>query len=117
MFVDALVAAGGSAASRQRQIERKTRQLCRQVQHAVNLSLADGGPGIDDLFVERVTAGQGGPLLLHVVVPAERPVREVLAALQREAPRLRCDVARAITRKRAPALAFVPVTGEGGRCA
>jgi hypothetical protein len=40
-------------------------------------------------------------------------VSEVLAALQRDAPRLRCDVARAITRKRAPELAFVPVSEEG----
>jgi ribosome-binding factor A len=115
MFVEALTAAGGSSASRERQGERKTRQLCRQVQRAVNLALADGGADVDDLFVEDVTAGAGGPLLLHVVVPADRSVSEALAALQRVTPRLRCDVARAITRKRAPELAFVPVSGGGGR--
>jgi ribosome-binding factor A len=114
IFVDALAAAGGSSASRERQGERKMRQLCRQVQRAVNLALADGRADVDDLFVESVTAGQGGPLLLHVVVPADRAVGEVLAALQRDGPRLRCDVARAITRKRAPELAFVPVPGGGG---
>ena len=91
------------------------RQLCRQVQRAVNLALADGGADVADLFVEDVTAGQGGPLLLHVIVPRNRAVSEVLAALRRDAPRLGCDVARTITRKRAPELAFVPGSAEGGR--
>ena len=112
MFAEALAEASGHGSSRQRQEERKARQLCRQVQRAVNLALAEGGAGVDDLFVELVMAGGGGPLILHVVVPAGRPV--ALAALRRDAPRLRTDVARAITRKRAPELAFVAVKGEGG---
>lgn len=114
MFAEALAEASGHGSSRQRQEERKAQQLCRQVQRAVNLALAEGGAGVDDLFVESVMAGGGGPLILHVVVPAGRPVGEVLAALRRDAPRLRTDVARAITRKRAPELAFVAVPGEGG---
>ena len=84
-----------------------------RVQRAVNLALAEGGAGVDDLFVESVMAGGGGPLILYVVVPAGRPVSEALAALRRDAPRLRTDVARAITRKRAPDLAFVAVRGRG----
>ena len=84
------------------------------MQRAINLALADGGPEVDDLFAEAVLAGPGGPLIVHVVVPASRPVTEALAALRRDAPRLRTDVARAITRKRAPELAFVAVPGTGG---
>jgi ribosome-binding factor A len=115
IFMETLAdACGGGAASRARQGERKTRQLCRQVQRAVNLALAEGGIGVDDLFVETVMAAPGGPLLLHVIVPADRAVDEALAALRREAPRLRTEVARAITRKRAPELAFVAVPPEGG---
>jgi len=99
--------------------ERKTRQLCRQVQRALNLALADGaGADLDDLFVDDVTtAPGGGPLLVHVVVPPGRAVGDALAALRREAPRLRADVARAIVRKRTPELAFVPAMpaiGDGG---
>lgn len=114
MFVEALAEASGHGSSRQRQEERKTQQLCRQVQRAVNLALAEGGAEIDDVFAESVTAGGGGPLIVHVVVPPGRPVGEALAALRRDVPRLRTEVARAITRKRAPELAFVAVPGEGG---
>jgi hypothetical protein len=77
----------------------------------LNLALADraANAGVDDLFVDEVTpAPGGGPLLVHVVVPPDRAVGEALAALRREAPRLRADVARSIVRKRAPELAFVP---------
>jgi ribosome-binding factor A len=114
VFAEALADASGSISSRQRQEARKAQQLCRQVQRAVNLALAEGGAEVDDLFVESVMAGGGAPLILHVVVPAGRPVGEALAALRRDTPRLRTDVARAITRKRAPELAFVAVPGEGG---
>ena len=110
------VAAGARGAARveqcvTRQSERKTRQLCRQVQRALNLALAERAPSgeVDDLFVDEVTpAPGGGTLLVHVVVPPDRAVGDALAALRREAPRLRADVARAIVRKRAPELAFVP---------
>ena len=114
MFADALAEAGGHGASRRRQEQRKAQQLCRQAQRAINLALVESGAELDDLFVEAVVAAPGGPLLVHVVVPAGRLVSEALAALRRDAPRLRADVARAITRKRAPELAFVAVPGEGG---
>jgi ribosome-binding factor A len=51
---------------------------------------------------------------VHVVVPAQRPVAEALAALRQDAPRLRSEVAAAITRKRAPELSFVPAVPDGG---
>jgi ribosome-binding factor A len=113
--MEALAAAsGGASASRERQAERKTRQLCRQVQRSLNLALAEGDRDISDLYVDEVTADGGGPLLVHVAVPATRSVGEALDALRADAPRLRADVARAITRKRAPELAFVAAVWEDG---
>ena len=114
VFAAALDEASGHGSSRRRQEERKAQQLCRQVQRAVNLALAEGGGEVDDLFAAEVTAGPGGPLIVHVVVPAGRPVSEALAALRRDAARLRTEVGRAITRKRVPELAFVAVPGQGG---
>ena len=96
--------------------ERKARQLCRQVQRALNLALADrrADDGLS-LFVEQVSpAPDCGHLLVHVIIPADRAVNEVLSALRHDAPRLRSEVAFAITRKRAPELSFVPAFGDGG---
>lgn len=83
----------------------------------MNLALADrhSDDGLSDLFVEDVSpAPDCGHLLVHVIVPAGRPVNEVLSALRRDAPRLRSEVAMAITRKRAPELSFVPAFPDGG---
>ena len=99
-----------------RQAKRKARQFCRQVQRALNLALADrhSDDGLSDLFVEDVSpAPDCGQLLVHVVVPAQRPVAEALAALRQDAPRLRSEVAATITRKRAPELSFVPAVADG----
>jgi ribosome-binding factor A len=110
---------GGSTSERLssgRQVERKARQFCRQVQRALNLALSDrhSDDGLSDLFVEDVSpAPDCGHLLVHVVVPADRPVNEALSALRREAPSLRSEVAVAITRKRAPELSFVPALPDG----
>ena len=100
-----------------RQAKRKARQFCRQVQRALNLALADrhSDDGLSNLFVEDVSpAPDCGQLLVHVVVPAQRPVAEALAALRQDAPRLRSEVAATITRKRAPELSFVPAVPDGG---
>ena len=68
-----------------------------------------------DLFVEDVLpAPDCGHLLVHVVIPSDRPVREVLGALRRDAPSLRSEVAMAITRKRTPELSFVPALPSAG---
>jgi len=70
---------------------------------------------VNDLFVEEVSAAPDcGHLLVHVVIPPDRAVTEALGALRRDAPRLRSEVAMAITRKRAPELSFVPAFPEGG---
>jgi len=116
-FAEALYGASADRLSSGRQGERKARQLCRQVQRALNLALADrkADDGANDLFVEDVSpAPDCGHLLVHVVIPADRPITEALSALRRDAPRLRSEVALAITRKRAPELSFVPAFPTGG---
>ena len=116
-FADALYGASSDRLSSGRQGERKTRQFCRQVQRALNLALADriADDGMNDLFVEDVSpAPDCGHLLVHVIIPVDRPVADALSALRRDAPRLRSEVAMAITRKRAPELSFVPAFPDGG---
>jgi ribosome-binding factor A len=95
----------------------KARQLCRQVQRALNLALAERGsdPILEQLYVVDVTSELGcGHLLVHVTVPDDRPMPDVLASLRREGPRLRAQVAHAINRKRAPELTFMPLMYVGG---
>jgi ribosome-binding factor A len=116
-FIDALDENESVNRSSRRQIERKTQQFCRQVQRALNFALAERsvGEGIDGLFAEEVSpAPDCGCLLVHVVIPLSLPVAEVMGALRRETPRLRSEVASAISRKRAPELCFVPAHSEGG---
>lgn len=116
-FAQALGESASDRLSSGRRIERKTRQFCRQVQRVLNLALADRhiDDGLNDLFVEDVTpAPDSGHLLVHVIVPDDKPVNEVLSALRRDSPRLRSEVAMAITRKRAPELSFAPASADGG---
>jgi ribosome-binding factor A len=116
-FAEALYGAASDRLSSGRQGDRKARQFCRQVQRALNLALADRSPGdaITDLFVEDVTpAPDCGHLLVHVAVPVDLSISEALSALRRDAPRLRSEVAMAITRKRAPELSFVPAFPDRG---
>ncbi|MFN7921974.1 MAG: hypothetical protein U0Q16_17865 [Bryobacteraceae bacterium] len=99
-----------------RQIERKTRLFCGQVQRVLNLALAVrcAGNGLpDELFVEEVIpAPDCGRLLLYVAVPASAPAAEVIRELGRITPYLRSEVAAAVNRKRAPELCFVPIQAE-----
>jgi ribosome-binding factor A len=116
-FAAALYEGESNQESSRRQAERRTRQFCRQVQQALNLAIADrsAGNGLNEMFVEEVLpAPDCGHLLVRVLIPAHRPVAEAIGELSREAPRLRAEVAMAITRKRAPELCFVPACPEGG---
>ena len=116
-FAEALNGGEPQRLSSERQAQRKAQQFCRQVQRALNLALEAGSAdeSISGLFVEEVSpAPDGGRLLVHVVMPEGRPVSDSIAALQRETPRLRSEIAMAITRKRAPELSFVPVLPVGG---
>jgi ribosome-binding factor A len=99
-----------------RQAQRKTRQLCRQVQQALNLALAAGVPAeTGAIFVDAVSpAPDCGHLLVQVVVSDGHSLAEAIAALRRDTARLRAEVAQAITRKRAPELSFIPAVADGG---
>jgi ribosome-binding factor A len=100
----------GRRRSRGRHQEHKTRQLCSQVQRALNLALTDlPGADLGAVFVSDVLPAPGsGDLLVYVAVPEDRAVADVLAELRALAPRLRAEVARSITRKRVPELSFIP---------
>jgi len=114
-FAEALTGGESQRLSSERQAERKARQFCRQVQQALNLAF-EGRSATEDvsgLFADEVSP-DCGRLLVHVVIPQGRPVADSIAALQRDTPRLRSEVAMAITRKRAPELCFVPVLQDGG---
>jgi ribosome-binding factor A len=116
-FAEALNESESNGRSSDRQAQRKTQQFCRQVQRALNLALANcnAGDGAGGLFVEDVLpAPDCGRLLVQVLIPAGQPVADAIGALRRDAPRLRAEVAAAITRKRAPELSFVPAFQEGG---
>ena len=116
-FAEALTGGESQRLSSERQAERKTRQFCRQVQRALNLAFEgrSASEDISGLFVEEVCpAPDCGRLLVYVVVPKRPAVADSITALQRDTPRLRSEVAMAITRKRAPELCFVPVLSDGG---
>ena len=116
-FAEALTGGESQHLSSDRQAERKARQFCRQVQRALNLAF-EGRSATEDvsgLFADEVSpAPDCGRLLVHVVIPPGRPVADSIAALQRDTPRLRSEVAMAITRKRAPELCFAPLFQDGG---
>lgn len=102
-----------------RKLERKERQLCRQVQEAVSEALA----GIDDdvlldVWVCNVEpAPDAGRLAIILEAPARIAPDEVLVRIEKFAGYLRAEVAGAITRKRVPTLTFrvmVADSEEGG---
>ena len=115
-FAEALFEGESASRSGERQAARKARQFCRQVQRALNVALEDRtAEDINGLFVDDVTpAPDCGRLLVHVFIPHGRALVDALDALRRATPRLRSEVAMAITRKRAPELSFVPTVAEGG---
>lgn len=86
------------------------------MQRALNIAFEDrnAGDDISGLFVEDVSpAPDCGRLLVRVFIPEDRSVSDAIGALRRHAPRLRSEVAMAITRKRAPELSFVPLFPDG----
>jgi ribosome-binding factor A len=110
MFARALTGSTDQHAHQRKQ-NHKDQMLCRQVQRALNLALA-GGCGDDvlrELYVVDVTpAPSATHLLVQVSIPASIAIVDVLERLSRAMPRLRAEVARSITRKRAPELSFIP---------
>ena len=83
----------------------------------MNLALAERGLdlGLEELYVDEVTPAAGfGRLLVHFVAPPSLSLPDVLAGLGQMAPRLRAEVTRAISRKHAPELSFIPAARAGG---
>ena len=116
-FVQALQEDDPGNCSSARQAQRKAQQLCRQVQRALNLALEerDSFGGTGSIFVEAVSpAPDCGRLLVHILISPGPSATDAMDAIRRDAARLRAEVARAITRKRAPDLIFVPVCPAGG---
>ena len=115
-FADALSGRRDDSFSRERQKDdRKARQLCRQVYQVLSLALAGecGDDVLRELTVESVEpAPNVSRLLVRVALPSAGPPLspiKVLERLDRVRGLLRQRVARAITRKRAPELIFMPV--------
>ncbi|WP_438020752.1 ribosome-binding factor A [Sorangium sp. So ce315] len=103
--VDAGSFFGGTAA---RKAQRKERQLCRQVQEAVSDALAALHDDVlQDVWVMEVEpAPDASRLAVIVEARAGTPPDVVAARLEKVAGYVRAEVAAAITRKRAPTLAF-----------
>jgi ribosome-binding factor A len=116
-FAAALEGDSSRKDSAARRAEHKARQLCRQVQRALNLALAERGadPNLEQLYIEDVTPAPGcGHLLVHFLAPPDQALSDALVSLRRETPWLRAQVAAAISRKQAPELSFVPAMHVGG---
>lgn len=107
--------------SRRQKSDRKLKQLCRQVQRAIDFALggACADPLLQDLVVESVVPSPDASRLTVFMYRSalgagpddQQSVAEILRRLDAARPLLRHEVAAAITRKRAPELAF-QIVGE-----
>ena len=89
-----------------RRPDRKTLQLCKQVQHALTFALPEtGSDSLLDAYIDEVQPAPDTSRLLVSVRTQGDPL-EVMQALHANTPRLRSAVAEAITRRKAPELAF-----------
>ncbi len=99
----------------QRGGDRKTLQLCRQIERALSFALSDCDDDVtSNLVVQSVSpAPNAGRVLVLVssLAPDATP-QQVLAALDRHAGKLRSEVAAAITRRKAPELTFQFIANE-----
>ena len=102
-------------------VDRKAWQLCRQVGHTLDEVLAECGDAVlQGLRVEGVEPfPDASRLLVTVAFIDDRPgqmadVGLVVDHLQRASGHLRCEVATAVTRKRAPLLLYRLAEPPGG---
>lgn len=96
-------------------IDRKSLQLCRQVERTLHQALADAADDmLRDLSVESVQPAPSSRRLLVVVSPlaGEITSEDAIQRLQQAAGYLRSCVASAINRRRTPELefCFIPET-------
>lgn len=89
---------------------RKARQLCAQAAEALNFALAASSDEILAGLTVRSVEPSGDPtrLIATLLVPAHDPTEPdvLLQRLDRASGHLRSEVARSITRRKAPTLAF-----------
>ena len=90
--------------------QRKARQLCHQVAETLSFVLGGGNDdALDGLVVLGVEPSPDTTRLLVTVAAGDLVTVDpiaILEGLEREAPRLRYEVAAAITRRKAPVLVF-----------
>jgi len=88
--------------------DRKTLQLCRQIERALSYALADCDDVTGSLYVQSVSPAPNAGRVLVLVASFEPDLTAavVLESLERHAGKLRSEVAAAITRRKAPELAF-----------
>ena len=93
-----------------RQVSRKARQLCSQAAEALSFALAASADEyLSGLTVRSV---EPGPDSLRLIATLSPPTTETFAPadlierLDRASGHLRSEVARSITRRKAPAIAF-----------
>ena len=123
-FVDALLGRDETEKHFNPASDRKTLQLCRQVQRAISMSLAGecADEVLRDVYVDSVLPMSGAAqLLVKVVIPRHAVLEwaDVLQRLNAQSSRLRALVARSINRKRTPNLTFIVIlestsVDEGG---
>lgn len=96
--------------------EHKDLQLCRQAEEALSEALASLRDDVleDVVLINVMPAPDASRLEVIVEAPPGALVKEVLDRLEKRAGLFRAEVAEAITRKRAPTLAFRVVRREAG---
>ncbi len=105
-------------AQRSRKSSRKVQQLCKQVERAAVVTLAEcGGDEVAEAWVEAVEpAPDAGRLRITVVLGPTQGTSDLdaaRAAFVRATPAFRDGVARSIHRKRVPEIVFdVRLAGE-----
>lgn len=89
-----------------RRHDRKTMQLCRQVQRALSFAIGEtGDDALLDVYVEDVQPAPDASRMLVSVHTQSDPLA-VIQALDARSGQLRSAVAEAITRRKAPELAW-----------
>lgn len=103
-----------------RRIDRKTLQLCGQVRQTLQYVLSGecGDELLRSLDILRVDPAPDAARLLVSVTPLDpadpTPAAEFLERLQERSGQLRAEVARSISRRKAPLLSFQFVAGFTG---
>jgi len=90
-------------------VDRKTMQLCRQIQKALLYAFSSTGCDVvASLMVEEVTPAPNASRLLVVVssLDGDLNAAEAISALAKVAPKLRQEVSAAINRRKTPELSF-----------